>query len=86
MADKLSVHVYEYLDAHGHSEESLLRARAVLTKFDFLVSLATERALAALPLPEAAELDTGWIAPVIPLRRGQQDLTGGPDYSDPTPA
>lgn len=40
-----------YLDVHNRSEDATDHARNVMTRFEFMVSLATERALNALPLP-----------------------------------
>lgn len=40
-----------YLDFHGHSPEAYETVAGVLTKFDHMVTLATQRALESLELP-----------------------------------
>lgn len=69
-----------YLDSNGHSEPSLIHVINVLVKFDYMVSLATERALEALPLPQTD--DVPHMATVLQFQR-ELPYPDTADDSDP---
>lgn len=76
----LTHHMDAYLDLHDHSEASLATVINVLTKFDYMVSLATERALEALPLPQTDDVPVMAVVLQFPCELPYPDTT---DDSDP---
>lgn len=81
----LSFRVEAFLSVNDYSQESLVRVRDVLAKFDWMVSLATTRALDALPLPDVTE-PVQALAKVLPFRHERLNSPATGDYSSPTPA
>lgn len=81
----LSFRVGAYLDINEYSQESLVQVRDVLARFDWMVSLATNRALEALPLADIIE-PVQALAKVLPFRHERLNPRAAADHSEPTPA
>lgn len=82
---RLTNHMDAYLDHHNHSPQAMERVIDVLNKFDFMVTLATNRALEELPLPYTPE-PVQELAKVLPFRHARNTPKHPTDFSKPTPA